>query len=147
MPHKARNLWLLFPLARVLVLSNHHEKVIKWHIFSFKNRFWVKKSSFEWNIFYSNDDVFLLKSWRLESERKKEPQMQCLRGQQVENYLCWLCSMELYNWEHTDAEWPPNWLDWKTWLVRCIPSWYVVRSYLSEILMSWLLTAPLTLTM
>ena len=33
---KAQNLWLLFLLALVLLLSSRHEKVIKWHLFLFK---------------------------------------------------------------------------------------------------------------
>ena len=33
---QAQNLWLLFPLALILLLSSHHEKVIKWHLFCSK---------------------------------------------------------------------------------------------------------------
>ena len=40
LPIQARNLWLLFPLALLLLLSSCHEKVIKWQLFLFKKRYW-----------------------------------------------------------------------------------------------------------
>ena len=48
----------------------------KYH-FSFKKRYKVKRSSFEWNkaMFSLKIDGFTLKSRQLESERNKEPQI------------------------------------------------------------------------
>ena len=69
----ARNLWFLFPLALVLLLSSHHEKVIKWHFFCSKRGIGWKDHHLSeiWQCFLSNNDVFTLKSWQLESERTR----------------------------------------------------------------------------
>ena len=74
----AWNLWLLFPLALILLLSSRHEKVIKWHLFCSKRGIGWKDYHLTktWQCFHSNNDVFTL---RLESDRKKEPQIPLLR--------------------------------------------------------------------
>ena len=62
--------------------SCSHVKVIKWHLFSFKKRYWVKRSSFEWNLamFSLKEGCVYFKKlttwvWENERERKKEQQI------------------------------------------------------------------------